>query len=90
MADAETFKNEPNPQDMKTRIRLAAIQQRMYHDLSKHLSDEWVENAGAKDRHEFKTYMVTSKTMNEIVDIVSWTMLCIEKEEEASRAGSDQ
>jgi hypothetical protein len=90
MSDAEFFKDRPNPQDPAVRTRLAAIRRRMFKDLSTQLPDDWMHNANAKDRNEFLKHMVTSKTMSAIVDIVSWTMLSIEKEEEAIRARSPQ
>lgn len=90
MSDEELFKTQPNPKDPDTANRAMAIKRRMYMDLAQHLPDDWLSNANAKDRNEFFKHMVTSKTMQEIVDIVSWTMLCIEKEEEAMRAGPDE
>lgn len=83
MNDAELYKTQPNPQDPEVLLRLDAIKRRMISDLAQHLPDDWLENANAKSRPEFMKHMVTSKTMAQIIDIVAWTMLCIEKEERA-------
>ena len=74
--------SEPNPQDPTVRIRLTAIKSRMVRDLAKHLPEDWIQNANATDRHDFQKKMHESKTIMEIVDICSWTMLCIELEEQ--------
>jgi hypothetical protein len=73
----------PNSQDPEVRARVAAIKSRMIRDLATHLPPDWIENADATDRTDFLQKMHESKTIIEIVDICSWTMLCIEVEEKA-------
>lgn len=84
------FKNEPNPQDPATLARLGAIRKRMYSDLANQLPAEWLENSNSKSRPEFHKHLLTSDTIRELVEVVSWTMLSIEREEEAMRARPDQ
>lgn len=90
MSDAEMFKVKPNPKDPAVQARVMAIKRRMINDLAMHLPDDWLQNANAKNRNQFKIHMATSKTIQQILDIVSWTMVSIEKEEEAQRAGSEE
>lgn len=73
---------EPNPQDPKVKVRLSAIKSRMVRDLAKHLPDDWLQNANATDRRDFQKKMYESETIMVVVDICSWTMLCIELEEQ--------
>lgn len=76
---------DPDPNDPANQALMIAIQRRLYKDLSQNLPEEWLKNANAENRAEFLQHMATSKTMREIVEIASWTALCIAREE-ASRA----
>lgn len=85
----EEFPNEPNPQTEQVQQKLFALRKRMIKDLAQHLPENWLKNANARTRQEFLQHMVTSKTIAEIIEIVSWTALCVEHEE-AMRAQSEQ
>jgi hypothetical protein len=76
--------------DPLVQARLMAFKKRMVNDLAKHLPDEWLSNANAKDRVEFRTHMLTSTTVMEVLDVVAWTALSIEHEEKTARAGSKE
>ena len=83
------FEREPNPQDPAVLARLGAIRRRMYRDLASHLPDDWLKNSNSANRNDFHKHLLTSDTMRQIIETVSWTMLCIEKEEETMRARSE-
>jgi len=90
MNDAEYFKTRPNPKDPAVQARIRALRNRMIADLASQLPDDWLANANAKDRNELMVHMVTSQTMQQILDIVTWTVITIEKEEEVARAQSSK
>lgn len=77
----------PDPQDPLIQARLMAIRNRMLNDLATHLPDEWLENSSSPDRTAFRSHLVTSKTIAEIVDIVSWTFVSVEEEESRAKSG---
>ena len=80
--------NEPlNINEPLVQARHLAFKKRMITDLARHLPDEWLTNANAKDRAEFRTHMITSKTIMEVLDVVAFTVLSIEHEEKAASAG---
>ena len=77
----------PDPQNPQTEMRYTAIRKRLVKELAEQLPDDWVANANATDREDFRVKMFESVTIMAIVDTCAWTLLKIE-EEEAERAKS--